>query len=319
MPFITTNAIMKFTDEDGLDEVITLESKSTWQQMLNNRIFCNVLYYVGAPLFIGLFIGWGQSPLPELKSHLAASFHFVGFVLIGWLCCITAMAIGKRVLAPWQPPLWALSILPPMVLGWLALIPLNYYLLLANGLWPPGADILKPLPIEPTPSFVQDYMLSMVSVLLLFFGTNYMFQFLGLKQFGYASNSAEAENLATVLNPELGAIESVPFMFLLPQTARGEPLTIQAQEHYINVRTINGSSLIKYSFGNAVKSLEGFPGTQVHRSYWVNDKAVVGVLKAGQRHFLQMDNGEEIPISQSYSRGAREHFADFFACAEVRD
>ena len=290
---------------------MTLQNTTDWRKALTKSTWHNALYCVGVPLLVGFFIGWGQSPVPELTSHLTTAFYFTGFILIGWLCCIGTMMIGKKVLAPWRPPLWVLSILPPLVIGWLALIPMNYYLEITNALLPPDRALLKPLPIELTSGFLQDYVLSMVSVVILFCGTNYLFQFLGLKQFGYGGDQTEAPPVSAI-NTEQVAFNSLPFMSLLPKSLRGEPLSIQAQEHYIHVRTIHGSELIKYPFGNAVKSLDGFPGLQVHRSYWVGDRAVVRITKVAQRHFIEMDNGEQVPISQTYLKSAREHFADHF-------
>ncbi len=297
-----------------------LDSKKERPQTLKKETVYDALYYVGAPLFIGLFVGWGQSPVPELASHFTTAFYFAGFILIGWLCSICAMAIGKKVLEPWTPPLWILSIFPPMALGWLALIPMNFYLELTNGLLPPDmAILLKPLPLDGTPAFFQDYILSMVSVVFIFCGTNYLFQYLGFKDFRYGGTTSDATHPIAVDGIDRMPATSLPFVALLPKTLRGEPLCIQAQEHYIHVRTTQGAALIKYPFGNAVKSLDGFPGIQVHRSYWVHDDAVVGVTKIGQRFFITMDNGDEIPISQTYSKSVREHFATHFQSVTVKE
>jgi|GEM_PF-6132561 len=311
MRFIITNADTNFIDHDrGGRQVTALNLKKDWQPMADRRALNATLYYVGVPLFVGLFVGWGQSPVPELNTHLVTAFYFAGFILIGWLCSVTAMTVGKKVLSPWRPPLWVLSVLPPMVLGWLALIPMNLYLYLTADVFPAGPELLKPLPIEPTFVFLKDYVLSMVSVLCLFTGTNYLFQFLGWRDFRY-----EGDELMTPHAPS-GKIPAstphIPFIPLLPKDVQGTPLCIRAQEHYIHVRTAGGAALIKYPFGHAVKSLESEPGIQVHRSYWVHDKAVNGIVKIGQRYFVVADTGEEIPISQSFSRAVRERYGDHF-------
>ena len=278
--------------------------------MADRRTLNAALYYAGVPLFVGLFVGWGQSPVPELNSHLVTACYFAGFILIGWLCSAAAMTIGKKVLAPWRPPLWVLSVLPPIVLGWLALIPMNFYLHLTADLFPAGPDLLKPLPIEPTFAFLKDYVLSMVSVVSLFTGTNYLFQFLGWRDFRY--EGSDVISARAPLDAPAKSDPYIPFMPLLPKDGQGTPLCIQAQEHYIHVRTDKGTALVKYPFGHAVKSLEDVPGIQVHRSYWVHDDAVAGIAKISQRYFIETDTGEQIPISQSFMRAVRERFADRF-------
>lgn len=290
--------------------------KDGWQ-IIDRPSFSAALYYVGVPLFVGLFVGWGQSPVPELSSHLITAGYFAGFILIGWLCVVAAMTIGKRVLAPWRPPLWVLSVLPPIMIGWIALIPMNFYLAMTADLVLAGSDLLKPLPIEPTFAFLKDYLLSMVSVVCLFTGTNYLFQFLGWRDFGYEGGALPAPRALSIA-PSESALP-IPFIPLLPRDVQGTPLCVQAQEHYIHVRTVNGTGLIKYPFGHAVKSLEDTPGMQVHRSYWVHDQAVTAIVKVGQRYFIEADSGEQIPISQSFARAVRERYANHFQVVGVRE
>ena len=53
-----------------------------------------------------------------------------------------------------------------------------------------------------------------------------------------------------------------------------EILYIEAQEHYVMIRTLAGSSLIRAGFSNVLTQLDDIDGIQTHRSWWVSRRAI---------------------------------------------
>lgn len=286
-----------------------------WQQnfFLHSAV-SNFIYFFGFPLLLGLFIGWGLSPAEEFRSHATTAIYFAGFVQIGWLTSILAIQIGYIVLAPWRPPLWLLTTLVPVVLGWLALFPMNQYLFWANKFLPPGTVAVEPLLVDWSNYFFVDYGLTMLPVCFLLLVVHYCYdRVLAIPRFRYASTIDttidRADNQSNfILTENQSSFDSLPFMSLLPLQLRGEPLAIQAQEHYIKVWTTKGQTLIKYAFGNAILNLESIPGMQIHRSYWVSDNAVVALQKNGPRYFIKLINDIKIPVSQTRLNAVKDRF-----------
>ncbi|WP_394731266.1 LytTR family DNA-binding domain-containing protein [Altererythrobacter sp. GH1-8] len=91
------------------------------------------------------------------------------------------------------------------------------------------------------------------------------------------------------------------FLTKIPQHLGRNLIALEAQEHYVRVYTDHGSELVLYRFGDAVTELEaiGF-GVQVHRSFFVAPNAIQEIKRSGKSFSLQMQNGLEVPVSQSY-------------------
>ncbi len=90
------------------------------------------------------------------------------------------------------------------------------------------------------------------------------------------------------------------FVNLLPIEKRGKLICLQMDDHYLNVTTSNGSHLLLMRFKDALEKLSQFPGLQTHRSWWVALDAVQRTKKDGRKLILVMENGTEVPVSQTY-------------------
>ena len=53
-------------------------------------------------------------------------------------------------------------------------------------------------------------------------------------------------------------------------------------------------------FKDALSKLEHYDGLQTHRSWWIAKEAVVDTKKEGRKLILVMQNGTEVPVSQTY-------------------
>jgi hypothetical protein len=105
--------------------------------------------------------------------------------------------------------------------------------------------------------------------------------------------------------PEPEVLRADPFMARLPIEIRGSLVRIEAQDHYLNVVTARGSTLILMRLGDAMGELEG-RGLQVHRSHWVAVNGVTQRRRDKGRDLLVMSDGAEVPISRSFRAAAQE-------------
>ena len=81
---------------------------------------------------------------------------------------------------------------------------------------------------------------------------------------------------------------------------------LQAEEHYVRIYTTDGSELVHYRFGDAVAEMPAELGLQVHRSWWVAEKAVHSAKRGSRRWQLGLDSDVVAPVSDSYVSAVRE-------------
>lgn len=102
-------------------------------------------------------------------------------------------------------------------------------------------------------------------------------------------------------------VAPVPSHFLdrIPAWLGRDLLALSAEDHYLRLHTALGSDLILCRLGEAEDALAAVPGLRVHRSWWVALAGVRGTRKVGEKQFLIMANGLEVPVSRSYLLAAR--------------
>ena len=83
-------------------------------------------------------------------------------------------------------------------------------------------------------------------------------------------------------------------------------LALRAEEHYVRIYAAADSELVHYRFGDAVAELPESLGLQVHRSWWVAEKAVVSASRGDRRWELRLVNDVAVPVSDSYVATVRE-------------
>lgn len=99
-----------------------------------------------------------------------------------------------------------------------------------------------------------------------------------------------------------------PLIDRLPDAARGPILSISGSDHYVEVRTERGSAAVLLRFSDALREIGPVPGERVHRSHWVADAAVDSLRRDGQRHFVVLKTGDELPVSRTYVTRAQERW-----------
>ena len=78
-----------------------------------------------------------------------------------------------------------------------------------------------------------------------------------------------------------------------------EVLCLQMEDHYVRVHTATGSRLMLMPLSQAIAALNGAPGLQVHRSWWVAAKAVAAAETQGRNLRLRLTNGVVAPVARS--------------------
>ena len=88
---------------------------------------------------------------------------------------------------------------------------------------------------------------------------------------------------------------------LPPRLARARLIAVEAEDHYLRIRTDAGSALVLMRLGDALEALSGTDGFQTHRSWWVARTAVEAARWKGGRGQLILSDGSAAPVSRTYA------------------
>ncbi len=77
-------------------------------------------------------------------------------------------------------------------------------------------------------------------------------------------------------------------------------VSLQAQDHYIEVVTTGGRELLLLRLGDAEAELAGYRGVRTHRSWWVALDHVREVVRSDGRVGLFLSDGRIAPVSRGY-------------------
>ncbi len=97
----------------------------------------------------------------------------------------------------------------------------------------------------------------------------------------------------------------VRFLDRLPAALGRDIVYLKVRSHYVNVVTTAGSGALLMRFADAVAALDDL-GMQVHRSYWVARRHVVGIERRAERTVLLLTGGEEVPVSRTHLAAVRD-------------
>lgn len=88
---------------------------------------------------------------------------------------------------------------------------------------------------------------------------------------------------------------------LPPRLARARLVAVEAEDHYLRIRTDAGSALILMRLGDALEALESRDGFRTHRSWWVARTAVEAARWKAGRGALTLSDGSTAPVSRTYA------------------
>ena len=104
--------------------------------------------------------------------------------------------------------------------------------------------------------------------------------------------------------PEIPARQRGALLKLLPERLGTDVIYIKSEDHYLEVHTTVGSSLIKMRFSDAVAELSD-RGIKVHRSYWVATSHVTRSVRSGKRTLLRLTGDHKVPVSVTHMPAVR--------------
>lgn len=86
----------------------------------------------------------------------------------------------------------------------------------------------------------------------------------------------------------------------LPHHLGHDIVTVQAQDHYVEVTTLKGSAMVLMRLGDVVRDLEPLGGLQVHRSWWINPAHLLRTQMGKSGQELVMRTGPRVPVGRSF-------------------
>ncbi|MYE10887.1 MAG: LytTR family transcriptional regulator [Gammaproteobacteria bacterium] len=103
---------------------------------------------------------------------------------------------------------------------------------------------------------------------------------------------------------ELGA-GAQRFLDRLPKHVGRDIVCLSMADHYVEVFTTEGSTLVLMRFSDALSELDAADGLRVHRSHWVSRGHVTGATRRNGRTLLRLTGGREVPVSRAYLADVR--------------
>jgi len=78
----------------------------------------------------------------------------------------------------------------------------------------------------------------------------------------------------------------------------GEILALESEDHYVRVHGRSRSELLLIRLREAILEMDGVPGEQTHRSWWVASSAIAECLANGRNRELRLTNGLKVPVAR---------------------
>lgn len=96
----------------------------------------------------------------------------------------------------------------------------------------------------------------------------------------------------------------------LPREKQGMLYAMVAQDHYVEVITENGATLVLSRLSDAIDTCDKEDCLRVHRSAWVTMQGVDRVEKTGRNMQIILRNGRAVPVARSSEHLVRAMFGD---------
>lgn len=78
----------------------------------------------------------------------------------------------------------------------------------------------------------------------------------------------------------------------------GDILALESEDHYVRVHGVRGSELLLMRLRDAIAEMDGAPGEQTHRSWWIARDAIAEVIRVGRTLELVLRNGARAPVAR---------------------
>jgi DNA-binding LytR/AlgR family response regulator len=97
-----------------------------------------------------------------------------------------------------------------------------------------------------------------------------------------------------------------PILERVPLPQRGTLLALSVEDHYVDIVTERGKTLVLMRLADAIRETGDVSGLQIHRSHWVATSAVVKAHRSEGKVTLELSNGMRLPVSRGYLPAVRE-------------
>ncbi|WP_434938272.1 LytTR family DNA-binding domain-containing protein [Shewanella sp. HL-SH8] len=253
-------------------------------------------------VFIGLFIGFMRPFGMDQFSLLLSMSYWVFTCICGYLIYMPLINLGHKYLAKSITTLWQrvaissllasliMSLIVPFI-GWLFF---EHTLQLAD-------NFLLALPN----TLVIGSIITFVSMLQ----NHVNHQKQQLEQSKHVIEQSQKVIEQHQQSRDIDTLQIEQFMGLLPLEKRGQLLCLEMDDHYLKVHTDKGQHMLLMRLKDALMQLEGFPGLQTHRSWWVANHAVVSVNKENRKMSLLLTNHLEVPVSRTFVEAVKANLA----------
>ena len=198
---------------------------------------------------------------------------------VNWVVCASVNMLTLRAMAGTSWPRRALALAGANVL---AAVPGTAVVFTAETLFRPGYVDAEVLPTA---------YVSVVVVMLAISGLVLVVS----RAWGPASAAVD----------DAAGVGTERFLDRLPAHVGRDIVCLRMADHYVEVFTTAGSTLILMRFSDAVSELEAADGLRVHRSHWVSRRHVTGAARRNGRTILRLTGGREVPVSRGYLADVR--------------
>ena len=182
-----------------------------------------------------------------------------------------------------------------IVAGLLASLPVTIMVLVINGVAYQHMDVQESLTIWLYATIIT------LAIVVLFVTLSDLTHPVAATEGGVPGPAVETASVAISAAPAPPAIlERVA----LPQ--RGKLLALIVEDHYVDIVTDKGKTLVLMRLADAIREAAPVPGLQIHRSHWVALDAVVRTQRSEGKVVLVLSNGMTLPVSRGYLPAAKD-------------
>lgn len=113
------------------------------------------------------------------------------------------------------------------------------------------------------------------------------------------------EYLGHVMQTEQAA-QTPAILARLPLDKRGALVALMVQDHYVEVTTSKGKTLILMRLSDAIDACAPCTGLQIHRSHWVALDQISVTRRIGDAAVVVLKSGVELPVARTRLRAMQQ-------------
>lgn len=277
---------------------------------LEARTWRLLAFYVGVPIIVALYAGLNNWQLIEIAGYGPALTFYTAHAILPWWTTCALTSLTMLTLVRWKPNPYIVMLVGSLAAAVVTLPYTNWLTAAWDARWP--SDQLQQ---QIAPLFSAEFWRFAASATVMWLVVNFIFdRFLGLPRYRYViprgydfHDPTPADADVPVLAGESSSSDKPGFMQRMPvDLGLDDILAIKAEQHYIRVFTANRDYMLLHRFSDAVHELGKDIGLQVHRSYWVNKKAIASIKPRAKKFQIKLVTGAEIPVSTPHHAMVKE-------------